>query len=289
MRLTNPLLDAWESHREVPFRLSEIFTRAGRLRHLARWRAFRAARARAAATELGVRWPPGWADNEICRTYDVFAEHCYDVPGFIPEGGLVVDAGMAVGDFAVLSARRGSRVVAFEPLPENVALATSLAMTNGVADRIVVRPVALGDRSGSSTVEVEAGMATAVGNRSGRPLPFERLDAALRDVPDRVSLLKIDVEGFEVPLLRGGTETIRRSRPRIILEVHGKAADREVAAILTSLGYGRVSAGPKRLSSAFGFARNDFWAPTGEVATPAVGATSPGRYREPPAPPSPVG
>ena len=261
MRLTDTLYDAWTEHREVPFRFSEIWSHAGRLRHAARWKSFRSARTRSAAAALGVRLPPSWSEERILRTYSVLAEHCYDVPGFVPDGGVVVDVGMSVGDYSVLSAVRGARVYGFEPLTENVAMAEELARENGVEDRIRISPVALGDTAGTSPVAVDHGMVTTGHSRSDRSVPFERLDSALRDVADRISVLKIDVEGFEIPVLKGGAETIRRSRPKIVIEVHGRRADRAVAELLRSQGYRLAASGPKNRASEFGYMRNDFWTP----------------------------
>jgi len=265
MAFHNPLYDAWESHREVPFRLNEIWTRDGRQRHLVRWRAARASLARAAARDLGIRWPSGWTDVEISRTCGVLSERIYDVPGFVPNGGLVVDVGMSVGDYTVLSALRGARVYGFEPLLECVALAEALVRENGVSDRVRIFPVALGESARTTTVRVEAGMAMAGASPGGRSVPFERLDDALREVPERVGILKIDVEGFEASVLRGSLETIRRSRPRVVIEVHGKAADQDVAKLLGSLGYRRVAADRKRLSTPFGYVRNEFWSSSDET------------------------
>lgn len=266
MGAIDSLHDAWAEHREVPFRFSEIWTHAGRLRHVARWKAFRTERTRQAAASLGVRLPPSWSTEQILRTYSVLTEHCYDVPGFVPDGGVVVDIGMSVGDFAVLSAVRGAMVYAFEPLGENVAVAEQLVRVNHVEERVRISPVALGDAPGSAPVAVDHGMATTGRPGSDRTVPFERLDTVLRELHGPVSILKIDVEGFEIPVLRGARETIARSRPKIVIEVHGKVADRAVTVFLTSLGYRLEASGPKNRASDFGYIRNDFWTPSGERA-----------------------
>lgn len=262
MGLIHSLRDAWGEHREVPFRFAEVWTHAGRLRHVARWKAFRTERTRQAAAALGVRLPPGWSDEQILRTWSVLTEHCYDVPGFVPDGGVVVDVGTSVGDFAVLSAVRGSMVYAFEPLRENVTAAEELVRENHVEDKVRIFPVALGDAPGLSPIAVDHGMATTGLSGIDRTVPFETLDTSLKDLPGPISMLKVDVEGFEIPVLRGAVGTLARSRPKIVIEVHGKSADRAVVGLLSSLGYRLDASGPKNRADHFGYIRNDFWSPS---------------------------
>src|SRR5439155_25681636 len=56
-------------------------------------------------------------------------------------------------------------------------------------------------------------------------------------------LLKIDVEGFELEVLRGASATLRSARPRVFVELHGlEAADRrrnvsDIVSHMRGLGY----------------------------------------------------
>lgn len=48
--------------------------------------------------------------------------------------------------------------------------------------------------------------------------------------------MKIDVEGAELPVLRGAPRLLREHRPRLLLEVYDAAAD-AVTALLHEAGY----------------------------------------------------
>ena len=60
------------------------------------------------------------------------------------------------------------------------------------------------------------------GNRGGT-LPIKKLDNYLGGSP--LTYLKADVEGFEIPLLRGAAESIRRYRPKLALSIYHRMTD----------------------------------------------------------------
>ena len=61
-------------------------------------------------------------------------------------------------------------------------------------------------------------------------IPAEPLDAICRAKQFTPDLIKVDVEGFELPCLKGLTETIRAAKPTIFLEIHPQ--------LTKALGYG---------------------------------------------------
>lgn len=142
--------------------------------------------------------------------------------------GIVIEIGTNIGTHTLpmaqaLAARRRQMTV-FEPQPfifQNMC--ANLAL-NGVSN-VTAWPYACGDRPG--TLFFPRPDYNAHGNFGGVSMTAESTDAAiavpchrLDDLvdPTTVSMMKIDVEGFELRALQGATEILARSRPVLYVE-----------------------------------------------------------------------
>jgi FkbM family methyltransferase len=152
-------------------------------------------------------------------------EHIYQ-QGFT---GTAVDVGANVGNHTLWFAMICSlNVIAFEPvvhqeLVDNVRL-------NRLEDRVQIEPVALGAIDSRATHFGRGRLRTG---RNGQ-IPVRTLDSyQLNDI----SIIKIDVEGMESDVLRGGVETVERCRPVIYAEEWNFAAHLKIEAVLAPLEY----------------------------------------------------
>jgi len=152
--------------------------------------------------------------------------------GFLlAEDANCVDVGANEGRFLsamVARAPRG-RHVAFEPIP---ALAARL---RAAFPQVEVHQAALAAEAGEAEFVVVPEDLGHSGLRERRyPAPYrtERIRVAVERLDDALPpgyaphLLKVDVEGGELGVLRGGLETIARHRPVIVFEHGLGAADR---------------------------------------------------------------
>ena len=114
-------------------------------------------------------------------------------------------------------------------------------MKRNGCENVILHNVALSDSSGVAKMDfpdpTNQGMAKI--SEDGLEVQLIRLD----DISiEKVSLIKIDVEGHELSVLRGGSETIRKYRPHLYIEIQNENLLSEVEDFLFELGYfrGRV-------------------------------------------------
>lgn len=140
---------------------------------------------------------------------------------WLSSGHRVLDVGANLGYYALLFARAvgpDGIVECFEPEPQNVETLTENIRANRLMERVRIHPVAVGETSGS--VRLDPGLNGVVNERGTLKVAVVRLDD-LDDLRDRpVDLLKIDVEGYEGPVLRGAARLLARDRPSLFVEIH---------------------------------------------------------------------
>jgi FkbM family methyltransferase len=158
-------------------------------------------------------------------------------------GRLCVDAGANIGNHALFFATGHERVVAFEPHPRTFAL---LALNAQLDPRVQAVPLGLSDAPGEAWIDLPAGNAgmARVSAQAGQgrvACRLDTLDAQLAGCPLPLDLLKIDVEGHEAAVIRGGRERLRRDQPVVLLEQAAEAfrdGSTEALDELRALGYG---------------------------------------------------
>jgi FkbM family methyltransferase len=156
---------------------------------------------------------------------------------FLRSGDVIFDVGANVGYLSAVAASlvgTQGEVHAFEPAPEYFARLRHLAEMNP-RHAIYCNPCAAGDTAGNAEIFLthEAGQSTLVPGyktpaeiAGRREVPVVRLDryAAERGI-SRIAMIKIDAEGFELPILRGMEGYFAQSahRPAIICEIAPRA------------------------------------------------------------------
>lgn len=168
----------------------------------------------------------------------------------LPDDAVVLDIGLNVGTMALLfalKARRG-HVIGFEPIPENYQAALRLFALLRI-NNVEVHPVGLGERDDTVLMVMPQDDDDVLLEGTSHVIDTERpaergtmYTVALKRLDDiaqnmNVDAIKIDVEGHERFVLRGGYETIRRCRPIIYAELATQANRAECFDMLQALGY----------------------------------------------------
>lgn len=173
--------------------------------------------------------PPG-RDGLVSVLVETWIEESYTGSGFYSPkpGDIVFDIGANVGVFAIYLARRNSncRILALEPFPENFDYLCRNLEVNNIRN---VEPwqVALGTRA-SAAYMVEVGSRSldhVLRTDRGGGVCYEVETTSLRDLlrrarADRVSLLKMDIEGSESVVFAEVNPAILRRFERIAVEYH---------------------------------------------------------------------
>lgn len=187
----------------------------------------------------GYRWILSTGTNFLSGKYEPEKTEC--LASIVKEGMIAIDVGAHVGYYSLIMAKGvgpSGKVYSFEPRDLNRGFLKKHIRVNGV-ENVTVFSKCVGDREGKVSFETRTGTGTGHLSEEGDvTVEMTTLDGAIKEgllqAPD---LLKIDVEGAEVQVLRGATETIRNAKPIMVLAVHSEALERECREILEPIGY----------------------------------------------------
>lgn len=149
-------------------------------------------------------------------------------------GSTVIDVGCYSGLFAIAAVKMGARALGIEPMPENQKQIEANKALNHV--EFPVFAGAATDRDGigrlgyNDRVFLTSGASLERKSGPGHTVNLIRIDTLGQE---DVSVIKIDVEGHEVGVLRGARDTLERYRPHLIVEANTEA---EKQAIVAELG-----------------------------------------------------
>jgi FkbM family methyltransferase len=135
-------------------------------------------------------------------------------------GGIAIDAGANIGNHSLWFSRFFPKVLSFEPHPDTFSL---LSINTRTEKKITAYNFGLAESNKSIKLfEIDGNMGanTIFGSHESQPgveVEVRVLDSFVKGL-DRVSLLKIDVEGYELEVLQGSEGLVRRDSPFILIE-----------------------------------------------------------------------
>jgi FkbM family methyltransferase len=166
----------------------------------------------------------GVTGNLYCCLHD-FADMGYLLHVLTPDD-LFVDVGANVGSYTILAcAAKGAKGISFEPVPSTFARLMDNLRINNLVERVEARNIGLSDREGEliftsgedTTNHIVSGNEQASNAVQVKVLP---LDATLEGATP--SLLKIDVEGYEMRVLEGARQILgNEGLHSVIMELNG--------------------------------------------------------------------
>ncbi len=165
------------------------------------------------------------ANDQARRWYDVAdieaVPEIAELLKLVRAGDTVLEVGAEHGFFTMaIAAAAGEkgRVVAVEAYPENAMILAAQVAQNRLGSRVTPLFVALSDREGEIWVSDEGKQPSALAQRGSQRVRCVTGDS-LAIPGGKADLIKIDVEGFELAVLRGCAKLLA-AKPRFEIELH---------------------------------------------------------------------
>lgn len=181
----------------------------------------------------------GWAEPSLLKWFQ----------DNIQPGETWLDIGAYHGYTAIAMSKlvgSSGRVFAFEP---EISAASALSRTKQANDfrQLSVIPIALGDSremtlvSGSSFRGMfQPGSAESDNSHSSSEFlstSFDLIWEAIAGENSCISGVKMDVQGFEINVLRGMMETLKKYHPKLVIEIHNGVNRKEFLSVIEECGY----------------------------------------------------
>jgi FkbM family methyltransferase len=168
----------------------------------------------------------------------------------ITRGMTVIDLGANIGYYTLIESKLvGSegKIVAVEPNSENIKFLKLNIQKNGIKNVTVIE-AAIGDRDGFDTLHLSetSNWHSMISNPSLKQLnsvevKVRQLDNLIEELGVSVSLIRMDIEGYEINVIRGMIRTLQKYGPRLVVELHpqlvGSQAICNLLITLKTLGY----------------------------------------------------
>jgi FkbM family methyltransferase len=188
----------------------------------------------------GKRWVVGSSNIEcVLGSYEYEVRVLFEAA--VSKSSVVYDIGAHVGFYTLLSSElvgAAGRVIAFEPLPQNLSVLKKHIAMNRCANVEVIE-AAVSDENGVSY------FSEGYDSSTGRITPEGSLEISTVCLDDMVKggkipppdFMKIDVEGAELLVLQGGSSLLADYSPRIFLSTHSPELSERCYDLLKSLNY----------------------------------------------------
>jgi FkbM family methyltransferase len=177
---------------------------------------------------MKVRFPARWG-----RYYpdDYEASNYIFLQQQVKTGMHIIDIGAHIGLFSACSSKLTGptgKIICFEPTAGTFSILKQTLRLNH-CDNVIARQAAVSDKEGTATFYVShtagCNSNSLVKNKSGDQLsaydvPLVSIDSIVAEYTIHPSLIKIDAEGAELDVLKGGIKTFRDHQPVLILGLH---------------------------------------------------------------------
>ncbi|MDL0434021.1 FkbM family methyltransferase [Marinobacter sp. TBZ242] len=168
-----------------------------------------------------------------------------DIDGRVCKGATIFDIGANIGNHTVFFGMfcDAGKVFSFEPHPKTCALLKDNILLNGLSHVVSCFQIGVGELPGKANIsfydDKNIGMARLEVSGEGE-IDVVRLDDVAAEHGVKVSLLKIDVEGMELSVLKGASRILENDSPCVYAEAGTDDEFFSIKKYLAKYGYSPV-------------------------------------------------
>lgn len=172
-------------------------------------------------------------------TFETEEREFRDAHWDVKEGDVVFDVGASYGTYTLSALSMGAKVFSFEPEATIFCDLANNVYINDWNDRCFLAPHGLW--SSRTTIDMKQYAPHWAPQTISADYNVTTLDDVVEtNSVQKIDWMKIDVEGAEVEVLKGGMKTLERFHPRLIIECHDfldATLSSRVKEMLLSVGY----------------------------------------------------
>lgn len=165
-----------------------------------------------------------------------------DIKKRLGENKIIIDAGANIGNHTVYFSKicKADKVYSFEPQKNIYEILKRNVEINNMKDKVELYNIGLGNEHFYANIDIvdenNLGMSKINKDTKGT-IEIDTLDNVLLTELNRVDMIKVDVEGMEIDVLKGAKEILRKFKPIVYIEAATDEEFRNVTIYLEQYGY----------------------------------------------------
>lgn len=161
------------------------------------------------------------------------------------KSGVFVDIGAHIGRFSALMAAGGSKVISLEASKYNFDQLERNIKFNQFQEKITAINIGCSDKNGEHIfyfggLNEGANSLDKIEGAKSEKIKVRKLDKIINDLcvkPENISLIKIDVEGAEMRVLKGAENILKGGSPTLLIEILDFEGEKKIGTFLKKFGY----------------------------------------------------